>query len=403
VYPYLSADLPGIGGSIKDDPEDFIVEEIPAYQPCGRGEHLYVQVEKRGLGTLAMIQQLARASGIRERNFGYAGLKDARAVCRQTISIHTADDSCLAALNNVDGVTVLGSARHGNKLRLGHLRGNRFIIRLRNVDANAVARLKALAQLLQSRGVPNYFGSQRYGIMGNNHLIGAAMLQRDFTRAIALFMGDARLINNERWRLAVNAFRDGDLNGALAAFPGRFRDERRVIHLLLAGKSAEQAFTALPRKLLKLYLSAWQSWLFDRQVAARIATLDTLLKGDIAMIHASGACFRVEDPAAEQPRADQLEISPTGLMAGRKAMYADTAVERELIAAEHIDDAAFNSFSAIKLQASRRPLRVAVTQLDWRVDGANAILSFTLPAGSYATSVLREITKNGASPETEKK
>jgi tRNA pseudouridine13 synthase len=255
---YLTTSFPGTGGSLKESPEDFLVEELPLYTPCGEGEHLYLTVEKRDLTTFDLLQQLARALGVPEREIGYAGLKDARATTRQTVSIAGVRPEQAMALE-LAGVRILAARYHRNKLRLGHLAGNRFEIRLREVRDGALETALDVLQVLEQVGVPNLFGQPRSGSLGNSHLIGAALLRRDFSGAAREIIGDPAKIGNERGRLGAAAFAAGDLAGALAALPSRMRDERRMLETLRAGRSAEEAVMGLPRKLLRLYLSAFQS------------------------------------------------------------------------------------------------------------------------------------------------
>lgn len=395
---FLTAGFSGTGGSIKESPEDFLVEELPLYAPCGEGEHLYLTIEKRGLTTFDLLQKLAKALQIPEREIGYAGLKDARATTRQTVSVTGVRPEQAMALE-IEGVRVLSALYHRNKLRLGHLAGNRFEIRLRGVKEGALETALDVLHVLEQVGVPNLFGEQRYGSLGNSHLIGGALLRRNFAEASAQIIGEPTRIGNERWRQGAEAFAAGDLAGALAALPPRMRDERRMIEALQAGRSVEQAVLALPRKLLRLYLSAFQSSLFDRLVAMRLGSLEILWAGDLAWKHDNGACFVVEDAAAEQPRADRFEISPTAPLFGYKATLAQGQaglLERALLDKEKLTLESFRLEGGLGMEGERRPLRVPLAGAAARQDGDDLLLSFSLPKGSYATSVLREITKNDA-------
>ena len=398
---YLTEHFPGTGGVIKEAAEDFIVEEIPAYEASGVGDHLYLRVEKQGMSTFAMIQRIAAALKVKEREIGYAGLKDSRAITRQTISLPAIDESRLADLQ-LDDIRILEINRHTNKLRLGHLRGNRFEIRIHGVTEDAQQRALDILHILEHAGVPNFYGEQRYGVLHSNHLIGRAILQDDFAEAATLMLGDPESITNERWKVAAQAYRQGDLEQTLQALPGRFRDERRLIHGLIKGQTHQQAVLGLPRKLLRLFLSAYQSHLFDRQVAMRLETLEVLWPGDIAYIHAKGACFRVEDPAEEQPRADRFEISPTGLLPGHKAMLASGQtglLEQSLLEKEQISPDRFTALPGLKLSGERRPLRVPLHHPSCEQESADTLtVRFALPSGSFATSVLREITKSTDAP-----
>ncbi|PLX95220.1 MAG: tRNA pseudouridine(13) synthase TruD [Desulfuromonas sp.] len=393
---YLTADLPGIGGIMKESVEDFFVEELPLYLPSGEGEHLYLRLEKRGMSTFELVRQVGAALGVKEREIGYAGLKDARATTRQTLSLPGVSPETAQKLE-IPGVTLLEASRHRNKLRLGHLAGNRFRIRLKQVAPQAKEKTKTILEVLSRRGVPNRFGIQRYGVLGNSHRIGGALLRRDFETALREVIGDPEKIDNPRWQEAARCFAASDLDGALAAFPPRFRDERRLLHALKRGETPQQALLALPRKLLNLYLSAWQSALFDQQVAARINELDRLRGGDLAMKHENGACFHVDDPAAEQPRADRLEISPTAPLFVRKVTPAQGEVgetERALLATEGLDVETFVVASGISLDGERRAMRVPIADATVTDDADDGLLvQFSLPKGSYATSVLAEIMK----------
>lgn len=400
MRPYLSQAFAGTAGTIKETPADFIVEEIPAYEPCGHGEHLYLRVEKQGMGTFAMMQRIASALGIKEKEIGYAGLKDAQAITRQWISLPHIEQSKIDALD-LENITIVATSHHTNKLRLGHLRGNCFHIRIHNVIANAEQNALDTLHVLKHSGVPNFFGEQRYGVLNSNHLVGRAILQENFEQAAELIIGDPEKISNERWKIAAQTYQQGDTEGALAALPGRFRDERRLLHTLLRGKSHRQAVLALPRKLLRLYLSAYQSHLFDLQVAMRLDSIDTIWPGDIAYIHQKGACFRVDDVDSEQLRADRLEISPSGLLPGHKAMIASQQagiIEQSILDKENLPKDAFTKNTGLKLSGERRPLRVPIDNVQCQsnsLEDDNILeLSFSLPTGSFATTVLHEVMKN---------
>ena len=127
--PYLTRDFPGIGGVIKQRAEDFFVQEIPLYEPSGQGEHVYCEIQKVGLTTFDAINQIARALNVSSRDIGYAGVKDARAVTRQVLSIFGTNEAAISALQ-IPNLTILWAARHDNKLRIGHLSANRFAIRI---------------------------------------------------------------------------------------------------------------------------------------------------------------------------------------------------------------------------------------------------------------------------------
>ncbi len=393
--PYLTADLPGIGGQIKETPDDFRVEEIPLYLPCGEGEHLYIDIEKKNLTTHDLLRRAASLFSIPERDIGYAGLKDARATTRQTISIPLLAADKAEQLNN-ENITVLSAVYHRNKLRPGHLEGNRFEIRIGSPDVDAEAKAKTILAKLVAAGVPNRFGRQRYGSLGTSHIIGRALLKQDHAAAVSLILGDPKVITNERWKQAATLFHNGQITEALAALPGHCRYERQVLRKLDAGRSPKQAIKSLPRSILRLYLSAYQSFLFDQVVTMRLATLDTVWPGDFAFKHDNGACFFVEDADTENSRANQFEISASGPMFGYKSTLArgqSGIIEESLLESEGLNLQDFRLGGGLDMSGERRPLRIQLQQPHLRADNDDLFFAFSLPKGSYATSVLREIMK----------
>lgn len=397
THPYLTSEIPGCGGTIKQSPDDFLVEEIPSYLPCGSGEHCYLTIEKRGITTLEAIGRIARSLKVPERDVGYAGLKDAVGVTRQTISIRRVSPEKACALE-LDGVRGLSARLHSNKLKLGHLKGNRFRVAVRDVSDDAVQHVPEVLALLRERGVPNYFGFQRYGAQGNSQLIGAAMLRRDWQGAAGHLIGKPDAVRDEQWRAAIVAYQQGDPLRALELFPRHCRSERELLQRLVGRPGAyEKAFSALHPRLKKLYLSACQSYLFDQLVAQRILQIDELLTGDLACKHVNGACFLVQDAAAEIERARSFEISATGPLFGcRMTLPAGQPLEMEtaLLEKEQLKLEDFDLPGGLRMEGQRRPLRVPLGEPSWRLEGDCLWLEFWLPKGSYATSLLREITKN---------
>jgi len=392
---YLTAALPGTGGSLRREPADFLVEEIPLYEACGEGEHLYLTIEKCGITTFELIRRLAGALRCPEREIGYAGLKDARAITRQTVSIPMRRPADVAGLQ-LPGGRILAARCHRNKLRLGHLAGNRFRIRIHRPGPGAEQRAGAILAILQQHGVPNRFGEQRYGGMGNTHRIGRALLHADFPAAIAEIIGDPQSLRDPDWQAAAAAFRAGDLAGAMHHLPRHCHPERRLLEALHAGQPQRTAVLSLPRRLLRLYLSAYQSALFDRLLDLRLPDLDRLWPGDIACKHVNGACFVVHDAPAEQPRADAFEISPTAPLFGCRVPLADGqagAAERQLLAAEGLTLEAFRLHGGLTMDGERRPLRVPLNEVSVAPEGSDLWLAFRLPKGSFATAVLGEVMK----------
>lgn len=338
--PYLTADLPGIGGRLRVEHEDFVVEEVPAYAPSGEGEHTFFEVEKWNLSTPMLVQALARALGLSPREVSYAGLKDARAVTRQVFSVQWLDPEILLALR-LENARVLWATRHTNKLRVGHLRGNRFTLRIRDVHPEAETRAAAILGELARRGVPNGYGVQRFGNDGRNHEIGLLLLRND-----------------------------------------------------RAGLRARGIYN-LPFRQHRFYLSALQSALFNRYLAERLrrGLLDEVLSGDVAKKHDTGGMFTVESAEVERPRAQAGEISAAGPIYGYKLWPTSgeaAEIEAEILAAAGLTLA---DFQPAKLKGSRRPVRFAPDGLAWRCEGDALVVEFFASKGAYATMLLRELLK----------
>lgn len=336
--PFLTADLPGLGGGMKQEPEDFEVEEIPAYQPSGEGDFLYLWIEKRDLGAAYFTRQVAHRLNLRPEEVGLAGLKDRRAVTRQWVSVPQSAEGHLPALEG-DGIRLLQVSRHRNKLKPGHLRGNRFRVRLRDVDPSTAPVLDKLLARLRQSGLPNFYGPQRFG-------------REEETLEIGL-----RLLRGEK----ASAFRGGKF-------------------------------------LRKLALSAVQAALFNRYLARRMVDglLHQVLSGDVMAKWPVGGLFVAADVATEQARFDRRETVHTGPMFGRKMFAAQAeAAEREaaILQEAKLTLAAVAGFGKL-LQGTRRHNLIYVDDLQGKLEGSDAVLTFTLPAGSYATVLLREVRKS---------
>ncbi|NLG27070.1 MAG: tRNA pseudouridine(13) synthase TruD [Chloroflexi bacterium] len=394
--PLLTADLPGTGGVIRRAPDDFVVAEVPAYAPTGSGEHVLFEIEKRGLTTFAAIDRLAQALDISPKLIGCAGLKDAQAVTRQWLSAERTTPEAVLAVE-VSGVRVLSAARHRNRLKIGHLRGNRFSIRLRDTQPGALSTARAVVRVLERRGLPNGFGPQRFGLHANSHLLGRSLLRQDATTMLHHLLGDPHPDDAPAEQHARELADAGAYAEALAAWPyASANAERRVLQALVGGRSPEQALRALPPHLTRLYVAAYQAYLFNRLLAPRVAQIERLADGDLAIKHANGAFFLVENAALEQPRADALEISASAPLFSHRVRLAQGQPgerERALLAAEGL---ALDTFRlpGLDLRGDRRPLRVPVSAVAVEDDGEGGLwLRFALPSGAYATALLAEVTK----------
>jgi len=410
--PFLTRDLPGVGGIVKTRPEDFFVEELPLYEPSGSGTHVYAQIEKKGLGTREALDRVARALGILRRDIGSAGLKDAHAVARQWISIEHIPSERLEQLSLAE-VRVLKTTRHTNKLKPGHLRGNRFVVRLRKPALpveEALSTAEQVLSILTRRGVPNYFGPQRFGNHRNNHLLGRALARNDAEAFMDEFLGrpNAQADSSAVFQ-ARSLYEQGRYEEALENWPGQFADHRRALRAIIAGKGKKKrGLFTVDKHLQGLFVSAYQSDLFNRVLGARMPDLDRLLLGDMAYKHDNGACFRVEQPEVEQPRCDRFEISPTGPLLGQRMTRLTGPageIENPLLEAEALGESESGHMKRLGARGGRRPLRFQPrnTGLAAGTDdlGPYLELRFELDAGCYATTLISEITKDRSAETTE--
>ncbi len=407
--PYLTHDLPPLGGRIKERIEDFLVEELPLYQPSGEGEHIYLLIEKKNLSTMQMIHAVSRHFGVKKEAVGFAGMKDKFAITRQVVSIHvpgkTAAD--FPMIQN-DRIAVLWADQHANKLRLGHLAGNRFSIRIRGVKMTAVLRAREVLRRLEHHGIPNFAGEQRFGNRLNNHRLGRAMILRDWQAVLDEMLGpdpDFPHLNTE----ARAAYARGEFTASLDAFPTACRHERIALHALETGGSPEKAVRAVDFGQRKFWFTSLQSWIFNQCLERRIASGDfeRFIEGDVAMKLDNGALFTVGPDEIADPTLDErlkrFEVSPTGPLWGSKVMRASEAAGQAELAAlraaeitpESLEEAARqlgHSMTGVR-RAYRIPLKFPEIEGGMDEHGEYVRCAFELPPGAFATVVMREIIK----------
>jgi tRNA pseudouridine13 synthase len=399
--PYLTAELPGVGGVIKSRPEDFRVDEVPAYEASGAGDHTYFRVHKMGVPTNAAVERIARHMGVSRQDIGVAGLKDAHAVTTQWMSLEHVDDAKLASYRDSQ-VRIETITRHGNKLKTGHLIGNTFTIRIREAGPDALTKANAITEVLARRGVPNFFGPQRFGARGDTGQLGAAIIRDDPEAFVRILLGDPRASDPDDQRAAREAFDAGDYEGAMAGWPGHYGDQRRALKAYRKGGDGRRAIAAIDKRMRRLYVSAFQSEMFNAVLARRLGTFDTVLAGDWAQKHDTGGVFLVEDGAAEAGRAERFEISATGPMVGYKGRMCEGepgAIEQSVMDEFDITPEQFRITGPLKVKGARRALRFAAEGLGLSAGtdehGEYLELQFGARSGCYATVVTGEIMKSG--------
>jgi tRNA pseudouridine13 synthase len=409
VRAYKTTDVPAISGDARLVPEDFVVEEVPLYEPSGEGEHLYVKIEKRGLSTPEAVSRLARVLKIREREVGYAGMKDAKAITRQTLSFQLVRPESLERFEDPK-IKILSVSKHKNKLKLGHLKGNRFTIRLRGIRDGDEASARATLERLAATGAPNYYGLQRFGNRHNSHLLGLELVRKDAKGFLSELLGKPGPLDSPRAHEARGAYERGDMKAALDLTTPQAQAEKAALQVLGREPDAtEKAARAVPIRWRRFYAAALQSVLFNRYLTRRLDRLEKLEVGEIAFLNRNGAAFVVENAAKEQARCDSKELSPSGPLFGAKLLRpregsSPRSDEDAVLAERGLTDPELGDALGAAPRGERRALRVLVADTTLQAEtepppsGASSlVLSFFLPKGCYATSVLEELLKRPVS------
>lgn len=335
--PFWTSALPGIAGRIGPTEDDFVVDEVPAYSPSGSGEHWYVRVEKRGQNTRDAALALARAARVSERDVGYAGMKDKHAVTTQWFSL-PGSAAAPDTWSLPEGLAIRESSRHANKLRTGHLRGNRFRIGLVETMPSAADQARGLLDHLSRNGLANYFGPQRFGHEGRN-----------LAEALSWLRGEVRLPRSRE------------------------------------------------RFLSKLYPSVVQAEVFNRFATRRLELgAGALIAGEVVRLEGSSAHFVVEDVERETPRYAAGELRLTGPLPGpklRQAAARALELEQQAMREAGLAEAELAALAS-HAPGTRRDVLVFPAAPSVEQSADRLWLAFELPAGSYATEVVRELTRS---------
>jgi len=329
-WPYAFGE-PQLSGVIRSTSEDFQVDEVLGFEADDDGTHAFLKIRKKNANTEWVAKQLARFAGVRQVDVGYAGLKDRRAVTTQWFSVDLAgrEEPDWHSLTE-GGIEFVEITRHRRKLKRGALKGNRFKLVIREIEGD-ISFLEGRVSKIANDGVPNYFGEQRFGF--------------------------------------------SNLEKVSAMFSGQLKKVRR------------------PEK--SMYLSAARSWLFNKILAARVAagTWNQPIAGDVMMLSGTQSIFPVEVVSDEiQKRTNEFDIHPTGAMwgSGELASTLEVMAMEQSVADE--EKLFCDGLKRAGLKQQRRALRLIPIGLQLtQVDPDSIELQFELPAGSYATVVLREL------------
>ena len=335
---------------------DFIVSEIPLYEFTGEGEHLILHIRKKDMTTWEMIKAIARYCKIKERDIGYAGLKDKNAMTMQYISLLAKDNEEKLKRFNHDKIKILNSYRHNNKIRVGHLKGNHFKVRLKKVLGVQRDKLDSVLKWVKANGVPNYFGVQRFGNQGENYKEGRAILE-----------GKLKIRDKKTRTFLINAYQSHLFNAWLS--------KRIELSLLLEAFSEEDA-----QKVFKLPKGSLKG-------TKEQPHFFKLLEGDLMMHYPYGRVFELESLEDEAKRFKEWDIAPTGLLAGKRTTRTQKVAG---LIEKNYDE-------PIVQNGARRYAWVRVTDIKkyYVEEKAHYELEFSLPKGSYATNVLDVLRGEG--------
>ncbi|MEA2098567.1 MAG: tRNA pseudouridine(13) synthase TruD [Campylobacterota bacterium] len=337
----------------KQTPRDFVVEEIPLYEFSGEGEHLILLIRKKNLSTNEMIGQIARYLNIKNRDIGYAGLKDKHAMTKQYISIHKKYEEQLENFNHAS-IKIISKTYHNNKIRIGHLKGNRFYIKVKKVNPTSALKIDEALKNISDVGMPNFFGYQRFGNDGDNHILGEKLAK-----------GEAKERNPRVKKLLINAYQSHLFNLWLS--------RRLEINMLVSSfePSEIESLLNMPNDEVKKMKAQKHPF--------------KLISGDIMEHYPFGKLFDFDASENDFTRFNERGISVTGLLCGKKVRTA-ASLARDI--EKDFDD-------TINADGARRYAWIYPTDIEGRFNPIEAQyeMNFTLPKGSYATVLIEEIAK----------
>ncbi|EEO26632.1 tRNA pseudouridine(13) synthase TruD [Helicobacter winghamensis] len=348
----------------RQSPRDFVVEEVPLYPFNGDGMHLVLKIRKKNLTTFELLKILSNHLGIKEKDIGYAGLKDKNALTIQHISLPYFIKDKLENFIHPD-IKILDSNLHHNKIKIGHLKGNKFFLRVKKLSPLNAQKIVQAVESIKKFGVPNYFSYQRFGADGRNYLQGREIVEKK-----------RRLRDRKMHNFLISAYQSYLFNLWLSM--------RIDISHIIASYDIKEI-----SKALELYLqtndipACFKESMFCNKIKSQKHPFK-LLEGDMLCHYPYGKHFFLESMEKESLRFLQKDIAPTGLLSGKKAMFA-------LGCAEFFEKKFLDS--NILSIGQRRYAWVFPQDLEffYKEQEAQGEFSFFLPKGAYATNLLREI------------
>jgi tRNA pseudouridine13 synthase len=401
----------GIGGEIRAINEDFYVEEIPLNHPSGEGPNTWMWIEKEGRNTLDVVLDIARELKINRKQMGFAGMKDKAAVTRQYICVSNKTPEELQELEDkLHHVKILDIKSNQKKLRIGQLVGNKFRLMVRGVSDtdNAAKTAEEILNQLKEKGVANYYGFQRFGKnRPNTHLVGKALIKGGVKAAVDSYIGHPYDTEPKHIQEARRFYDQGELEEALASMPSGMRYEKMMLYALLKEKKKKGeldeksyilALKSLPKPLSRMFVHAYQSYLFNRAVSERSKLgINQYVEGDILLDNEEHLIHEFDLENINE-KIKEFQAHPSAPLYGSKVPLAGGELgemEQKILDEEDLKLGDFMVSKMPKLGSHgiRRAIRFKIWDVSAEATEEGVIVGFSIPKGSYATSVLREVMK----------
>lgn len=410
----------GIGGKLRSLPEDFIVKEIFLY-PNRKENGLFTiaEISSRNWETNNLVREMSKRLHISRRRISFAGTKDKRACSTQLMSFYNIPEDKLSHIKIKDIVmeNIYSSDR---PIKIGDLYGNKFEITVRSIDRNIKPKkIQNIATHLEKYGgFPNFYGVQRFGIMRPvTHVVGKHIIKGDFEKAVMSYISNPMAGENEdTYKLRDDLEKSYDFSKALQSYPNSLNFEKAILNKLITDpEDFVGALKELPKNLLTMFVSAYQSYLFNRILSERIRKnipLNKAIAGDIVLpvrknvVDLNGIMVTKSNIEKVNRQVSKNKAFVSGLLVGSDSIFSEGEmgeIEHKIVEKEKIDyrDFIIPEIPYLSSSGSRRSLLAMLNKMDWKLDndelnkGKQAlILKFELQKGCYATSLLREFMKS---------